>query len=95
MRLAACFFLASCSAFAQVEASRLRTQYGAPLDRETFMVRPRLEMVVDYGPSKRVCRIQLPSGRNVVGTVPPGTITRQQIDEVLNEVAPPSVLGKN
>src|ERR1019366_8336807 len=72
----------------------LRSKYGAPLDREPFTVRPGIEMVVDYGPAKQVCRIQLPSGMQIVGDVPPGAITKQQIDQVLNEVVPPSLRGK-
>jgi hypothetical protein len=88
------FFIAASSAFAQMDAVALRSRYGAPLDRETFLIRPGIEMVVDYGPSKQVCRIQLPSGRKIVGTVPPGAITKQQIDDVLNEVVPPSIRGK-
>ena len=51
-------------------------------------------MVVDYGPNKQVCRIQLPSGMQIVGSVPPSEITKQQIDEVLNEVVPLSIRGK-
>jgi len=80
--------------FAQMDAFTLRSKYGAPLDRESFTVRPGIEMVVDYGPSKQVCRIQLPSGMRIVGTVPPGAVTKQQIDEVLDEVLPPSIRGK-
>jgi hypothetical protein len=86
--------LASTSAFGQIDASSLRAKYGAPLDRETFMVRPGIEMVVDYGPSRQVCRIQLPSGIKIVGSVPPGQVTKQQIDEVLGDVLPPWIRGK-
>lgn len=82
------------SAFAQVDALSLRSKYGTPLDRDTYTVRPGIEMVVDYGPSKQVCRIQLPSGMRIVGTVPSGAITKQQIDQVLDEVLPPSIRGK-
>jgi hypothetical protein len=86
--------IASSSAFAQVDAASLRASYGQPLDRETFTVRPGIEMIVDYAPSKQVCRIQLPSGKKIVGTVPDDAITKTQIDEVLNEVVPPSIRGK-
>jgi hypothetical protein len=85
---------AATSAFGQMDESSLRAKYGAPLDRETFMVRPGIEMVVDYGPSRQVCRIQLPSGMKIVGSVPSGWFTKQQIDEVLGEVVPPSIRGK-
>jgi hypothetical protein len=86
--------LAATSAFAQVDASSLRSKYGPPLDRETFIVRPGIEMVVDYGSGKQVCQIKLPSATRIVGTVSPGGITGPQIEEVLDEVVPPSVRGK-
>ena len=86
--------VAAWSACAQTNASSSRSKYGAPVDRETFTVRPGIEMIVDYGPNEQVCRIQLPSGKQIVGSVPPGAITKQQIDEVLNEVIPPSMRGK-
>ena len=86
--------IAAATAFGQIDAFSLQAKYGVPLDRETFTVRPGIEMVVDYGPNKQACRIHLPSGRQIVGTVSPGEITKQQIDEVLNEVVPPSIRGK-
>lgn len=82
------------SAFAQIDAYRLRNKYGPPVDRETFTVRPGIEMIVDYGPSKQVCRIQLPSGAQYGGTIPEGAVTKRRIDEVLEEVVPPSVRGQ-
>jgi hypothetical protein len=72
--------LAASSAFAQLDANSLRAKYGQPLDRETFTVRPGIEMMVDYAAGKQVCRIQLPSGKKIVGTVPDGAITKTQID---------------
>jgi hypothetical protein len=86
--------LAATSAFGQIDASSLRSKYGQPLDRETFTVRPGIEMVVDYGSGRQVCQIQLPSGEHMVGSVPAGVVTKEQVDEVLNEVVPLSVRGK-
>ena len=74
------------TALAQINTFTLRSKYGAPLDRESFTVRPGIVIVVDYGSSKQVCRIQLPSGVRIVGTVPPGVVTTQHIEEVLDEV---------
>ncbi len=68
---------------AKWDASTLREKYGEPLVRETFQVRPNLEMVVNYGPGRRVCRIELPH-----------TTTKQQLDEVIDELVPPSVRGE-
>ncbi len=63
-------FIAAPVAFGQIDTFILRSKYGVPVDRETFTVRPGIEMVVDYGPNKQVCRIQLPSGMQIVGEVP-------------------------
>lgn len=65
------------------DASILREKYGEPLRRETFQVRHDVEMVVSYGPAGQVCRIQLPHSSST-----------QQVDEVINELVPPSVRGK-
>jgi hypothetical protein len=86
--------LAASSAFAQVDADNLRAKYGQPLDREIFTVRPGIDMVVAYGASKQACRLQLPSGMKIVGTFPIYGITKERIDEVLNEVVPLSIRGK-
>ena len=93
--LALALLLASASTtLAQLNAFQLRSKYGDPVARETFTIRPGIEMAVDYGASKQVCRIQLPSGMRYVGTVPEGAVSKQQIDEVLNEMLPPSIRGK-
>jgi len=73
---------------AQQDAFSIRNKYGAPLDRETFRVRPEIEMVVDYGAGKQVCRIQLPSGRRYGGVIPEDAVTKEKIDELLTELAP-------
>ncbi len=67
---------------AEWDASTLRVKYGEPLARETFQVRPNLEIVVNYGPGRQVCRIELPD------------TPKQQLDEVIVELVPPSVRGK-
>ncbi|HSR06758.1 MAG TPA: hypothetical protein VLM42_06380 [Bryobacteraceae bacterium] len=68
---------------AEWDASALRERYGEPVARETFQVRPDLEMVVSYGPARQVCRIELPH-----------TAARKQLDEVIDELVPPSVRDK-
>jgi hypothetical protein len=85
---------AASSACAQIDASALRSKFGAPLDRETFTVRPKIEMVVDYGPNKLVYKLQLPAGIKFLGTIPPDFVTKQQVDEVLEEVVPSESRGK-
>jgi len=68
---------------AEWDASTLRERYGEPLARETFQVRPNLEMVVNYGPSRHVCRIELPY-----------TAGKQQVDAMIDELVPPLLRGK-
>jgi len=86
--------IAASSAFAQLDSFTLHSKYGTPIDRETFTVRRGIEMVVDYGLSKQVCRIQLPSGTQYGGTIPDGVVTKKRIEEVLDEVVPISLRGK-
>jgi len=68
---------------AELDASALRAKYGEPLARETFQVRPNLEMAVHYGSARQVCSIELPY-----------TVSKQEADEVIDELVPPSIRGK-
>jgi hypothetical protein len=88
------FLMAASSAYSQIDAFSLRSKYGPPLDRETFTVRPEIEMTVYYGPAKQACIILLPSGMSIVGKPSPDVITKEQMKEVLAEVVPDSVRGK-
>lgn len=81
------------SAHAQIDAFSLRSKYGPPLDRETFTVRPGIEIRVDYGPAKQACIILLPSGMTV-REPSSEIITREQMNDVLNEIIPDSARGK-
>jgi hypothetical protein len=72
----------------------LRSKYGSPLDRETFTVRPEIEIRVDYGPAKQACTILLPSGMSVAGKPSPDVITKEQMKDILDEVIPYSAKGK-
>ena len=60
LRLLAVVLGCSLPAFAQIDGTDLRKQYGPPLSRETFTVLTGVEMVVDYAVNGHVCRIQLP-----------------------------------
>lgn len=77
----------------QINSLSLRLKYGPPLDRETFTVRPEVEIRVDYGPSKQACAILLPSGMTAVGTPSPDVITRDQMKEILDDLVPVAVRG--
>lgn len=87
-------FVVCCSAFGQMDTSTLRAKYGEPIARETFQVRPNIEAVVNYGTGHQVCKIDLPAGTNIVGEIPPHFATKQQVDEVIDELVPPAMRGK-
>jgi hypothetical protein len=84
------------SAFAQLDASALRAKYGEPLARETFRVRPHIEAVVNYGPGRQVCEIGLPPDNDLImdGEANFSFLTKRQINEVIDELVPPSIRGK-
>ncbi len=84
-------FVVCCSAFGQMDTSTLRAKYGEPIARETFQVRANIQAVVNYGTGHQVCKIDLPPGSYVNR---PNFATKQQVDEVIDELVPPSVRGK-
>jgi hypothetical protein len=83
------------SAFAQFDAAGfandLKTKFGPPLARQTFTVRPGLEMTVNYAANGHVCRIDLPpeapeANARVIGP--------HAIDEFVSELVPMDMRGK-
>lgn len=84
-------FVVCCSAFGQMDTSTLRAKYGAPIARETFQVRPNIEAVVNYGTGYQVCKIDLPPGSYLNL---PGFASPRQVNDVIDELIPPSVRGK-
>ena len=98
--ISVCLVLVS-SAFGQIDATTLRAKYGDPINygkrvnSETFKVRNNITMVVNYGPSGQACRIEVhPAGQPTVRQAPPDIGTKQQLDEVLQEIVPLSMRGK-
>jgi hypothetical protein len=84
-------FVVCCTAFGQMDTSTLRAKYGEPLPRETFQVRPNIEAVVNYGTGHQICKIDLPPGSYVN---PPHGASNHDVDQVIDELAPPSARGK-
>jgi hypothetical protein len=73
--------------FGQIDSYHLRAKYGPPLARETFTISPGFQIIVDYGPDQQVCRLELPLNQ-------PGLSSRKQADDVLLELVPMSMRGK-
>jgi hypothetical protein len=78
-------FVVCCSAFGQMDTSTLRAKYGEAIARETFKVRPNIEAVVNYGTGRQVCNIEVSQAQSA---------TRQEIDQVVDELVPPLTRGK-
>jgi len=97
--ISVCLVLVSL-AFGQIDATTLRAKYGDPINygkrvnSETFKVRNNITMMVNYGPGGQACRIEVhPAGQSTVRQAP-DLAMKQQMDEVLQEVVPPSTRGK-
>jgi hypothetical protein len=75
------------SLFGQIDSNQLRAKYGPPLARETFTMSPDFQVIVDYSADQQVCRLELPA------SVP--SITGQRVDDILLELVPMSMRGKN
>ena|ERR1700733_4499374 len=82
MRLALGCLLLALPALAQLDSSSLRAKFGAPLNRETFRVRPGLDLAVDYGASGQVCAIEIPA------------LPEKEKQGLLTELVPDSARGK-
>jgi hypothetical protein len=76
------------SLYGQLSSSELRAKFGPPLNRETFTVRPGVQMIVDYSPTaNHACRLEFPG--EAVGMNP-----KKLIDDIVAEIVPPSMRGK-
>jgi hypothetical protein len=82
-RLAICGLLLALPAAAQLDSAALRAKFGAPLNRETFRVRPGLDIAVDYGTGGQVCAIEIPV-----------LAAQKDTDAFLAELVPDSMRGK-
>lgn len=89
------FICLGSTAFGQIDteatSADLRAKYGRPIAREIFVPRVGLEVVVDYGESGRVCRIQLPA---MAPTGQSGVQSTGAVDEFLAEMIPLRARGK-
>jgi hypothetical protein len=82
---------------AQVDSSALRARFGAPLNRETFTVRPGIEMVVDYSTtSTHACRLEFPGEAPFPPGAAPGVgfNLKKLMDDVVDEIVPAAMRGK-
>ncbi len=57
---AICALVLALPAAAQLDSSALRAKYGSPVNRETFHIPWRFDLVVDYGTGNQVCKLEVP-----------------------------------
>ena len=102
-----CICARSCTAFSAFSCSRCQhprnstppnygRKFGAPLSREIFRVPPGFDLVVDYGASSQVCRLQNPA------LMPADAAKVQNTDDMkrkmqafLADLVPDSMRGKS
>jgi hypothetical protein len=90
------FGLAS-SLYGQLSSSELRAKFGPPLNRETFTVRPGVQMIVDYSPTaNHACRLEFPGEAPFPKDVGPGVGVnlKKLMDDIVAEIVPPAMRGK-
>jgi hypothetical protein len=89
-----CFVLAlSFPATAQLDSGKLRAKFGAPLHRETFRMPAGFDLVVDYGGSGSVCKVQTPAMMPSTERVSNTDVMRQRMLDFLSELIPPAMRG--
>ena len=81
-------------AAAQLDSYALRTKYGSPLNRETFHMPSGFDLIVDYGASKQVCKLEVPALMPAYEEVSNLTDQKQQMYNFLADLVPASMRGK-
>jgi hypothetical protein len=80
--------------FAQIDSSALRAKFGSPMSRETFHMPAGFDMVVDYGASNYVCRLEVPSLMPTQEKVSNLEDMTKKMYLFLEELVPASMRGK-
>jgi hypothetical protein len=90
------FALCCLPVFAQLDSSALQTKFGQPLNREIYHMQAGFDLIVDYGISTRVCKLEVPAlmPRNPAAKVSDTTDLKQRMDDFLADLVPASERGK-
>jgi hypothetical protein len=82
-------------AFAQFDSSALRAKLGQPLNREVFHMPAGFDLIVDYGTTGQVCKLEVPAVMpHETAKVWNITVQRQRMYDFLADLVPASVRGK-
>ena len=91
--LALCCLAAALPAVAQLDSSALRTKYGSPLNRETFHMPARFDLIVDYGAANQVCKLQVPALMATNESISNAAEMQKRMYEFLLDLVPDSMRG--
>lgn len=78
---------------AQLDSSALRAKYGPPLDREIFHIPPGFDLVVDYGPGRQVCSLEVPGLMPSTERVSRAPEMKQRMYDFLLDLVPMTMRG--
>lgn len=97
MRL--CWLLIACLSLAlpgaaQIDSFALRSKYGPPLNRETFHLPQGFDLVVDYGVSHQVCRLEVPALMPSDEKVSNTEVMRARMYGFLADLVPAAMRGR-
>lgn len=87
-------FLFTIPALAQLDSAALRAKFGVPLNREVFRMSAGFDLIVDYGATGQVCRLQVPALMPATEQVANATVMKQRMYDFLAELVPDSMRGR-
>jgi hypothetical protein len=89
------FALCCLPAFAQLDSTALRAKLGQPLNREVFHMPRGFDVVVDYGTTGQVCKLEVPALMpHETAKVWNITAQRQRMYDFLADLVPAAMRGK-
>jgi len=90
------FVLCCLPVFGQLDSSALHAKFGQPLNREIYHMQGGFDLIVDYGISTRVCKLEVPAlmPRDPAAKVSNTTELKQRMYDFLADLVPASERGK-
>ena len=89
------FALCCLPAFAQLDSSTLHAKLGQPLNQETFHMPAGFDVIVDYGTTGQVCKLEVPAVMpHENAKVWNIAVQKQRMYDFLADLVPASARGK-
>jgi hypothetical protein len=81
--------------FGQFDSSALRAKFGQPLNRETYHMPAGFDLIVDYGTTGQVCKLEVPAVMpHETARAWNITVQKQRMHDFLADLVPASARGK-